>query len=370
MKQFSIPLGKFFGIPTTIHWTFWILIIWIVYRGLAEGSDRVEILWYVFFVFVIFACVVLHELGHALAARRYQISTRSITILPIGGVASLESMPEEPGKELVVAIAGPLVNVAIAIVVWLFLFATGQWESALENIEEMTTIHAGNFLFALLSVNILLVVFNMIPAFPMDGGRVLRALLSFKMSRVRATEWAVNIGKIFAILFVFWGFSNNPFLIFIALFIFLSAQAELNQVRAADLLGGHTVSSILMRDFTPLRTTQSLQQAVDVMLNGQETSFVVLDEANEVVGQLTKMDIVRGLSEKGVQVAIGEVMKPEVQWLTANMSLQEANELMLRNNIAIAPVGERGNLQGILDADNLQEFLMIRSALGTTRTSI
>ncbi|MDH3650113.1 MAG: site-2 protease family protein [Saprospiraceae bacterium] len=367
MKQFSIPLGKFFGIPTTIHWTFWILIIWIVYRGLAQGDNRSEILWYVLFVFTIFVCVVLHELGHALAARRYKINTRSITILPIGGVASLESMPEEPSKELVVAIAGPLVNVAIAIILWMFLTITGQWLSDVEQFQEMTSIHAGNFLFGLFAVNILLVVFNMIPAFPMDGGRILRALLSFKLDRVRATEWAVNIGKVFAILFVFWGFSNNPFLIFIALFIFLSAQAELNQVRSAHLLGDHTVGKIMMQEYTTLQASQSLQSAVDVLLNGQETSFLVLNDNNEVAGLLTKIDIIRGLSEKGAYTSIQEVMKGEVQWLNPKMSLQEANEVMLSTGISIAAVGAKGHLQGVLDADNLQEFLLVQSALSATK---
>ncbi|GJM36223.1 MAG: protease [Saprospiraceae bacterium] len=369
MKTFSITLGKPFGIPTTIHWTFWILIIWIIYANASQGQGRAEILWYILFVFSIFACVVLHELGHAIAARRYGIQTRSITILPIGGVASLEKIPEDPKQELVVAVAGPLVNVVIATGLWLFLSATGKLSLGMESLEEVTHINGSNFFIALLSVNLLLVLFNLIPAFPMDGGRMFRALLAFKMSRVKATEWAVNVGTFFAVLFVFWGFSNNPFLIFIALFIFLSAQSELNHVRTESFLHGYKVGDILMQDYTILQSTDPLKHAVEVLLNGQEERFLVANEQT-IIGTLSKTNIIKGLTDQGEEVLIGKVMNPELVWLTTEDSLQHAQEMMMQKGANILPVGTQQMLDGVVDIDNLNEFLLIRKATSHKKSMI
>lgn len=360
MKHFSISLGKLFGIPTSIHWTFWILIVWIIFTNLGQG--QAETLWYLLFVLAIFGCVLLHELGHALAARRYGIQTRSITILPIGGVANLEKMPEDPKQELVVAIAGPLVNVLIAAALWLWLSLSGGLNLQPEDVEAFTHVNASNFLPSLLLVNIMLVVFNLIPAFPMDGGRVLRAFLAMNMPRVKATEWAVNIGKIFAILFVFWGFSSNPFLIFIALFIVLSAQAELDQIRTDTYLGDSRVRDVLMKDFTLLNENQPLAQAVEVLLNGQEKEFLVTD-GSQVTGFLTRDDIIQGLTGLGAQAPIGQVARRKVSWLRPEDPISEARNKMMQEGMVIMPVGDGTRLDGIVDLDNIQEFLLVQSAL-------
>ena len=362
MSQFSISLGKPFGIPTSIHWTFWLLILWIIYSNASQGQSGAETLWYVAFVFAIFTCVVLHELGHALAARRYGVQTRSITILPIGGVASLEKIPEKPKQELVVAICGPLVNVIIAAGLWAFLSMTGNLNLGVENVEEMTHINGENFLMALLMVNIMLVVFNMIPAFPMDGGRVLRAILAMSTSRVKATEWAVNIGKIFALLFVFWGFSANPFLIFIALFIFLSAQAELEHVRSEDYLGDYRLKDVLMKDFTLLEASAPLSQAIKVLLNGQEQRFLV-SKGQDIIGYLTKNDIISGLTSFNDQVPLEKIVTPGVTWLKADEPIKNVRAKMIQENVFIMPVGSPEKLLGIVDLDNINEFLLIQGAL-------
>ena len=362
MKQFSITLGKPFGIPTSIHWTFWILIIWIIYSNASQGQGRTDILWYILFVFTIFGCVVLHELGHALAARRYGIKTRSITILPIGGVASLEKIPEDPKQELVVAFAGPLVNIIIAALLWLVLALQGGFELVADNVDQMTRINAGNFLLLLLLVNIMLVIFNLIPAFPMDGGRVFRALMAMRMSRVKATEWAVNIGRFFAILFVFWGFSSNPFLIFIALFIFLSAQSELEQVRSESYLGNYRVKDVLMKDFTLLDEASPLAQAVEVLLNGQEKQFLVTD-GQRITGHLTRNDIIQGLTDFDAQTPIRKIARMEVTWVSLHEPIKELRLRMLQEGLAIVAVGENGQLLGVVDADNIDEFLLIQNAV-------
>lgn len=359
MKNLSISLGKFSGIPISIHWTFWILIIWVIYSNISQGQGGSETIWYILFVFTIFACIVLHELGHAIAARQYGISTKSIVLYPIGGVASLEKIPEDPSQELVVAIAGPMVNIIIAILIYIFLSLSNGW---MVKMEEINYITADNFLFALFSVNIILVIFNMIPAFPMDGGRVLRALLALKMDRVKATEWAVNVGRFFTILFVLWGISNNPFLIFIGLLIYMGAQAELNQVRSQHLMKKAKVNDVVMKDFTLLAAHDPISTAVRALLNGQEERFLV-EKDETIVGVLNKVDIMNGLNSFGEDAPISKAMQSNLVWLAPNTPLQEAKEQMMKNRVSMVPVGENGQLLGVLDLENLNEFLMIKNAL-------
>lgn len=359
MNTLSISLGRFFGIKTTIHWTFWILIIWIIFSNYSKGQSSTQILWYLLFVFAIFFCVVLHELGHALAARRYGIQTQSITILPIGGVASLEKIPSDPLQELIVAIAGPMVNIIIAGILFLFFSVTGNWSITEEALINITP---SNFLIALFSVNLMLVIFNLIPAFPMDGGRVLRALLAFRMDRLKATQWAVSIGQLFAVLFVFWGFSNNPFLIFIALFIFISANSELEHVRSEKLLGGHLVKDIIMHDFTIFNASDPVSRVVQVLLDSQESSFLV-EESNALVGSIEKHDLIKGLVEKGDHASVAEIMQKELIWLNPDMPLLEAREIMMRTGTSILPVGNGYQLEGVLNLENVNEFLLVQSAL-------
>ena len=364
MTTFSIYLGKPFGIPTRIHWTFWILILWIIYTNASQGQSGVEILWYIAFIFSIFTCVVLHELGHALAARRYSIKTRSITILPIGGVASLEKMPEKPSQELVVAIAGPMVNVVIALTLWVILTFLGGLNIGAEELETMNTINGENFFFVLMAVNITLVLFNMIPAFPMDGGRVLRALLAMQMHRVQATTWAVRIGRFFAIIFVFLGFSFNPFLIVIALFILLSAEGELQMVRTESDLGDHRIRDVIMKNFTLLDQSQPLSTAVRALLDGQETQFLIAD-GERIIGHLTKKDIIRGLTQFDESVPIHQVTHQGVQWAEEEDFINSIRQRMLAKGMTIMPVGRQGQLTGIVDLENINEFLLIK---GVRRT--
>src|SRR6056297_83566 len=182
--KYAVDLGKPFGIRVSVHWTFLLIIAWVVFIDLQQGLNISQIAYSVLFVLSIFVCVVLHELSHSLTARRYGINTRSITLLPIGGVADLEKMPEDPRQELAVSLAGPLMNVAIALLLWVFLSVAGAVNMDPSNFRE---INHSNFLIILMFANIMLAVFNLVPAFPMDGGRVFRSLLALKMARDDAT---------------------------------------------------------------------------------------------------------------------------------------------------------------------------------------
>ncbi len=242
----SFKLGQLFGIGVYLHWTFAILIAWVVLVYSFQRAGLADIAEGVLFVVAVFACIVAHEFGHALAARRYGIQTRDITLLPIGGVARLARMPEEPWQELVVALAGPAVNVVIAGVLAAGLYARGSLLG-----EGKLDLLPGDFLANLTFVNLFLAAFNLLPAFPMDGGRVLRALLATRIDYVRATNIAASVAQgmaiVFALLAPFW----NLFLLFIALFVYLGAQQEAHVVQVRSLMRGVPVRAAMMTRVQP-----------------------------------------------------------------------------------------------------------------------
>lgn len=246
--KWSLKLGKLLGIDVYVHFTFLLLLAFLGFVSWRATQNVEAALRGVAFTVALFGCVVLHELGHALMARRYGIPTRDITLLPIGGIARLERMPERPIQELWVALAGPAVNVVIAALLLIWLAATGGFAP----VEELG-LTGGSFWPRLMWLNLFLVAFNLLPAFPMDGGRVLRALLAMRLGRRRATAIAANVGQGMAILFGIVGFFHNPFLIFIAIFVYLGAQAEAGMVEMQSALAGLRVRDAMMTRFRTSR---------------------------------------------------------------------------------------------------------------------
>lgn len=357
--NWSLKIARIRGINVFVHWTFLILLGWIIISGMRQGQNLSQSLMSVWFILALFGCVLLHELGHALTALRYGIPTKSITLLPIGGVANIEKMPEQPIQELWVALAGPAVNVVIAAVLALYFWLTGGFPAFTEN--TLAQISADNFLFSLLWVNIVLVLFNLIPAFPMDGGRVLRALLSMRYDRAVATSIAAKIGQFLAIIFVFFGFFYNPFLIFIGLFIFLGAGAESNFESTRSALANYKVRDVLMHHFTAFHAFETLDKAIATLLDGQEKEFLV-EQDNEIIGIITRDEIIRGLREQGQEAAIGRIANKQFFTLTPDMPLQDAYEKMTQNNSPICPVIENGQLIGVLNMENITEVVMLANA--------
>jgi Zn-dependent protease len=238
----SWKLGRVFGIPLYIHWTFWLLPLWVVYMTARLGGAELALNLAV--VAAAFGCVLLHELGHALTARIYGIGTRDITLYPIGGVARLERLAEKPVQELWITLAGPAVNLAIATVLTAVLMVVGMFDPGL-----VFGSLAGVFLVRLLFVNVLMVLFNLLPAFPMDGGRVLRALLAMGLGQLRATRIAVNVGLVMAVLLGLGGvlLLHNPFLVVIALFVFMAGQAELQAAYYREQRRAEVIAEPLVR---------------------------------------------------------------------------------------------------------------------------
>ncbi len=356
--KWSLRIARVANIDVYVHATFLILLGYVAWVYLAQRGRVADALMGMVFIITIFGIVVLHELGHALAARRYGIRTRDITLLPIGGVARLERMPEDPKQELVVALAGPAVNVAIAALLFFVIFPTLKFD-------QLGRLHVfgGAFLLNLFLVNLWMAAFNLIPAFPMDGGRVLRALLAMRFEYVRATQVAATIGQFLALGFVAAGLLlPNPFLLFIALFVWLGAAGEASMVQMKNALGGIPIRQVMITNYQTLAPTDPLSRAVEHILAGFQQDFPVV-EGDRVVGVLTRPDLLAALAQRGTDALVGEVMQR--QFLTADPAemaetvfgrLQECNCHSL-------PVVQNGRLIGILTADNVGEFLMIQAAL-------
>lgn len=356
----SIYIGKISRIKLFIHWTFIILIGWIFLMHFRMGHGSQQALGGIAFLLALFVCVTLHELGHALAARRYNFPTRHITLLPIGGVAQMEALPEKPAQELFVALAGPLVNMVIAFLLYIYLFTTGN----APQFTDITHLSHSDFWANLFTANITLAVFNLIPAFPMDGGRVLRALLAFKLDRGKATKIAASLGQVLAIVFIFFAFFGNIWLMFIGIFIYLGAGSEAAYEAEKSALSGLTVKDAMMTRYTILSPDDTLIKAVHHLLEGQDKEFLVGDGDN-VAGVLTRKGIIKGMAQHGQQASLTKAMNKQFLMLRPKMDLQETYNTMMANNCTVNPVYENDQLIGVIDKENIMELIMVRDALKT-----
>jgi Zn-dependent protease len=338
-----------------------ILLAWIGLNYWRSEQSIVAVIEGVGFILALFGCVVLHELGHALAARRYGIATRDITLLPIGGVARLERMPEDPKQEIVVAIAGPLVNVVIAAAIFAGLFISGNVVSS-----EQVTIVGGSFLVSLMLVNVILVIFNLIPAFPMDGGRVLRAILATRMDYAQATQQAANIGQLIALVFGLLGLFTNPFLVFIALFVWIGAAAEANMAQVKSAIGGIPVGTAMLTDYHWLNPQDTLASAVELTISGSQKDFPVVEDG-EVVGVLNQADMLTALTKGGPDTGVQKVMQRDVKFADSHEMLEAVLARLEQLGQRTMPVTHDGRLVGLITLDNIGEFIMIQAALTERR---
>ena len=354
--KWSWKLGEFRGIGVYMHATFLILIGFIVLSHWSSGSSVGKTLEGVGFILALFACVVLHEFGHALTAARFGIKTRDITLLPIGGLARLERMPDKPLQELWVALAGPAVNVVIAAALFVLLQFTSAWAPL-----EQLSVASGPFLQRLMVVNVILVVFNMLPAFPMDGGRVLRALLATRLEYTRATQIAASIGQSMALVFGFLGFFYNPFLMFIALFVWIGAAQEASMALMKSSLAGIPVMRAMITDFQTLTPRDPLARATELILAGSQQDFPVVDDG-QVGGILTRHDLIAGLTKGGHDALVGDTMQREFETVDASEMLETAFRRVQSCQCRTVPVLRSGRLVGLVTMENVGEFVAIQAA--------
>lgn len=355
--KWSWKIGTLAGIETRIHLTFLLLLAWVGASHWITGRSVDAALNGVAFILALFGCVLLHELGHALAARRYGIPTRDITLLPIGGVARLERMPDKPNQELWVALAGPAVNVAISAALFGWLNITHSWAPL-----GQMHVASGPFFERLLVANVWLVLFNLIPAFPMDGGRVLRALLASRMEYVRATQIAAGIGQGLAFVFGLIGLFGNPMLLFIALFVWIGASQEASTTQMKAAMAGTPVRAAMLTDFRHLDSGDTLAHAVRLILAGSQQDFPVM-EAGRVAGILTRSDLLLALAEHGPDYPVTSIMRRDFLSTDYTEMLEVAFQRLQECRCHTMPVIHEGRLAGLLTMDNLGEYFLIQAAI-------
>jgi len=355
--SWSIPIGTVKGTVIRLHLTFLLFLLWIGAVHHARGGPQAA-LEGVLFVALLFLCVLLHEFGHILAARRYGIPTPDVTLLPIGGVARLERIPEEPGQELVVALAGPAVNLVIAGILSLVL-------GGLPTADGMTLQDPGvAMLTRLASANLFLVLFNLIPAFPMDGGRVLRAFLAYRLGYGRATRIAAWIGQALAFAFGAFGLLNgNPLLVFIAVFVYLAASSEAHAVQMREVARGVLVDDSMVTRFDRLGPDSRVEDAIECLIRTTQHEFPVVDSAGRLIGLLDRDGLIKALKERGPMTPLSEVMRTDIPTVARRRGLDEALRLLQAQRLpAVGIVDTDGRLIGLVTPENVGEMMMIQAA--------
>jgi Zn-dependent protease/predicted transcriptional regulator len=355
--RWSYRIGRIAGTDIKLHVTFVLLVGWWAYMGYEEGglsgalSGALSLL-------ALFTCVLLHEFGHILMARRFGVRTPDVLLLPIGGVARLERIPEVPRQELLIALAGPAVTLGIVVVLHIILTLGGSQAP----IGQLSPVEP--FLALLRDVNIYLLLFNLIPAFPMDGGRVLRAVLASRLGRVRGTRIAATLGQMLAMAGGLYGITaGRPILILIAFFVFLGANAEATAVETQAAGDGLQVRQMMVTDFRTIPIHAPLSQAVDLLLSGEQREFPVVDNSGRTEGMLTRDNLILGLSQRGADSTVAQAMTADVPVVDPTLGFDDALQRLRESQLPAIPVIDKtGALVGLLTKDNIADLILVRRA--------
>jgi len=355
----SVQVGRAFGIPIRIHFTFLLLLVWYGLYSSRQGNDVVLA---ISLLLLVFGCVLLHELGHALMARRFGVMTREIVLYPIGGIARLENMP--PGKaELFIALAGPAVNLALAVLLVPLVLVQGLASGA--SLADGKLLQAAQLVRLLLAANLILFFFNLIPAFPMDGGRVLRAALALKMPAGKATEIAAAVGQGASILFAIAGIvGKNPVLMIIALFVFIGASQETFFYRQRAAVEGKTARDAMITRFEVLAPQDSLTQAAERLLATHQQDFPVVDSWERVAGILPRGRLLEGLAQAGGSTPVMEIMERRFPRAAPEDDLQHILQLLRARPQCPVVVLEDERIVGMVTLENLTEFIEVTRRRG------
>lgn len=353
--KWSWNLGRIFGIDLKVHSTFVLLLIWIAISTIIAGGNFVAVGTEILLILALFMCVVLHELGHALMARRFGIPTQDITLLPIGGVARLDKMPEKPKEELLVAIAGPAVNLVIGAVLFIGLLISGSFAQGID-----LTVVSNNFWQQLMVVNFTLVAFNLIPAFPMDGGRVVRALLALKMSPVKATRLAANIGRGIAVAMGIAGFFFNPWLILTAIFVWSGAGTEARSMEINQGLKGLVVRDALISQFYQVEANQPLSTVFQLSLQTGQHNIPVTSNGH-FLGIIRRADLLNALDKLGERAPAYAAIGSEPEHVGLDLPLTEILPMFAKHRVI--PVIEEQQLMGLITPESVQQRLWLNKQI-------
>lgn len=353
--RWSLKIGRIAGIDLRMHPTFLLLLVWVAFVEYAAQRTAHAALVGVLFTIAVFVTVVLHELGHSLVARRFGVQTRQITLLPIGGVAQLERIPEEPRRELWIAVAGPVVSLSIAAILYVAL-RVGDIV-----LPDMPSFGYGPFVARLMWVNVALAVFNLLPAFPMDGGRIFRAALATRMPYARATRIAARMGQGVAVLLGIAGLLSNPFLMIIAVFVWMGASQEGAEVELRSGLAGYPASAAMVTEYRTLGPDDALGRAAELILAGSQEDFPVVEEGR-VTGVLTRQRLLRALAENGPAVPVREAMERDVLIADPSELLSGVLAKLGDRECRTVPLVRNGELMGLLTPENVVDFISLQAA--------
>jgi stage IV sporulation protein FB len=356
--SWSLNIGRVAGTVVRVHLTFLLFLAWIFASSYASSGAAAA--WTTLaFVVLLFLCVLLHEFGHIFTARAFGVTTPYVTLLPIGGVAQLEHIPEQPWQEFLIAIAGPLVNVAIAVLLVAIGGATlhGYAATSIDNMQI-------SMVDRLAAVNVFLALFNLIPAFPMDGGRVLRAALASKFGYVRATEISASIGQGVAFALGFLGLMYNPILIFIAIFVYLAASSEAHMVALRAVSRGVPVSHAMITQFATLTPQAHIDEAVQTLLATSQGEFPVVDDSGKPVGVLDRGALIKALKSLGPDARVAQAMNSQMPTISHRRTLEQAFKLLQEKSApAVAVVDAMGKLIGLVTSETIGEMMMLQRAM-------
>lgn len=377
----SIQIIKLLGIPVKLHWTCLLAIPFGLYL-LEKPGFGVEGLVFFFILFgLISICVILHEYGHALAAKYYDIKTDDIILSPLFGVARIQKLPDTPLGEFIVAVAGPAVNILLGLFFLIYLQITNPdflsafgyelYHSFLSGGKRVVSLPEGfskfNISIAILVfVNLGLVLFNLIPAFPMDGGRMFRAFLHYFMDKLSATKLATFIGKAIALFIVFISvFYQQYAMALVGIFIYYMANNEFKIVQGETFRNQFLIKEMMKTSFTPLNSFTTKTELEKLFINGYENNFLIYDSENNLIGVLIKNKIIKWLSDKSFNLEndLNNFTIFDFPKLNEELKTDEALEIMRTSNITFLPVEKEGEIVGVIDRQSIYEFIDIQRRL-------
>jgi Zn-dependent protease/predicted transcriptional regulator len=357
----ALHIGTYYGIPVRVHWTFGVLLLFILYTIVSNKDLK---LWqgiaYLLVFLTTFLCVILHEYGHALTGKKFGIKTHDIIMSPLGGLARMSSMAEKPMHEFFITIAGPLVNLSLGVFIGLVMyFITGKW-----SMNQMTYDFdkPEEFVRLLMPINLYLFLFNLIPAFPMDGGRILRSLLSVKLGKVRATKIASLIGRALAIGFVIYGvFTQQLILSLIGLFIFTMAGKEYDHTKLQSIITKTKVHEIMRTTFSRLHLSDTYATVIEKYKNLGEHNFLVFDSLGHLSGTIPELFIKDTIKDNTIDKTVNQLMSSNQAVIPAETLLKDAIDTMRNHGIAIVALEENGQIIGVLDRNDIEKYIRMKA---------